>query len=47
MNKKSKIFFWVLIILTLLSIFFTFNRSFISKNYEITPIDSDAIENIE
>jgi hypothetical protein len=46
MDKKIKILFGVLIIITLVSIFFTFYKSFIFKNYEITPIDSEVIETI-
>ena len=35
MDRKTKVFFWVLAIATLVSIILIFNRAFITKDYEI------------
>lgn len=35
MDKKTKVFFWVLAIATLVSITLIFNRAFVTKDYEV------------
>lgn len=35
MDRKSKIFLWVLIVITMVSVFLTFRRAFYTKDYKI------------
>lgn len=43
-DKKSIILNWVVVLVVLLSVILTYYRSFISKDYEIIPMeDSDEI----
>ncbi|MFO0719054.1 MAG: hypothetical protein U0522_03440 [Candidatus Paceibacterota bacterium] len=40
-ENKSIILNWVVILIVLLSLIFTYYRSFISKDYEIIPIEDN------
>jgi len=42
MDKKSKILLVIFLILVAVSVYFTYGRSFITRNYEIVPISGDS-----
>lgn len=44
MDKKTNIFFGIIIIITLISVVLTFYRSFITKNYEVIPVPEEVTE---
>lgn len=44
MDKKTRIFFGVLTFATLISVALTFNRAFITKDYEIIPVPEEIAE---
>ncbi|MBI2627736.1 hypothetical protein HYW72_02285 [Candidatus Nomurabacteria bacterium] len=44
MDKKSKILLVALLLLTIISIYLTYRRSFITKDYEVIPISEDLEE---
>ena len=35
MDRKTKVFFWILAIATVISVALIFNRAFVTKDYEI------------
>ncbi len=44
MDKKSKIFFVTLLLLVLISIYLTYRRSFITKNYEVIVSEDTQVK---
>jgi len=45
MDKKSKILVWLLLVSVLISVFLTYYRSFVSKDFIITEEETADIEN--
>jgi hypothetical protein len=46
MDKRSKILLMALLLLTIISIYLTYRRSFITKDYEIIA-DSDVLGEVQ
>lgn len=44
MDKKTRIFFGILTIATIVSVFFTFHRAFVSKDYDLIPVQEEVFE---
>jgi hypothetical protein len=42
MDKNSKILIIVFVIVIVVSVFFTYKRAFIERNYEVIPVAEDS-----
>lgn len=42
MDKKSKILLVVLLLLIIVSVYLTYRRAYITKDYEIIPVSEEA-----
>ncbi|MFA6520149.1 MAG: hypothetical protein WCT44_00925 [Candidatus Paceibacterota bacterium] len=47
MDKNSKILLAIVVFLTVVSIYLTYIRSFVDKNYEVIPIPEETEESGE
>lgn len=44
MDKKSKVLIIVFVVIILISIFFTYKRAFLDRNFEIINLEGDSLE---